>query len=101
MSRRLSARQGDTMSDSTSTGSRMVLAVIGVLVVGAIAVAAVLSAVRSTPDLDPTTPEGVAQAYYRAILDGDDSAALLLMTPELREKCDGQHFRGFYFADSV
>ena len=79
----------------------MVLAVIGVLVVGAIAVAAVLSAVRSTPDLDPTTPGGVAQAYYRAILDGDDSAALLLMTPELREKCDGQHFRGFFFADSV
>ena len=77
------------------------LRVIGVLVVTAIAVAAVLSAVRSTPDLDPTTPEGVAQAFYRAILDGDDTAALLLMTPALRERCDGQHFRGFYYSESV
>jgi len=93
--------QGDPMSDSTSTSSRLVLRVIGVLVVTAIAVAAVLSAVRSTPDLDPTTPEGVAQVFYRAILDGDDTAALLLMTPALRERCDGQHFRGFYYSDSV
>jgi hypothetical protein len=89
------------MESRTSAGSRTVLVVVVVLVVAAIAGAAVLSALRSTPDLDPSTPEGVAQAYFSAILDGDERAALSLLTPDLQERCDDRDFRPFFVEDSV
>lgn len=89
------------MDRSTAARSRMVLAVIVVLVVAAIAGAAVLSVVRTTPDLDPSTPEGVAQAYFEAVLDGAESDALALLTPELQERCVDGKFRRFFGADSA
>ena len=67
----------------------------GVAVIAIIAIAAVALS-RSEPEtLDPGTPEGVVQAYVRAILDGDDDTAIGLFSDELRERCTegdfGQH----------
>lgn len=81
--------------------SRAVLIVIVVLVVSAIAGAATLSIVRSTPDLDPTTPEGVAQAYFEAVIAGEDLRSLEMLTPELRDRCDVRNSRFFRESASV
>lgn len=88
------------MSNTRAARSKVVLAVIMVVVVAAIAGAAVLSALRPAEDLDPSTPEGVAQAYYQAIFDGEEADALALMTPELQERCRDRDLRRFFVADS-
>lgn len=88
------------MHDGTSARSRAVLVVMAVVVAAAIAGAAALSATRSTPDLDASTPEGVAQAYYEALVDGREADAIDLLTPQLRRRCDERDFR-FYPADET
>ena len=72
--------------NDTKTGPDRVL-LIGAVVVGLIVVVAALVALtRSEPTtLDPNTPEGTAQRYVQAILDGDNAAAEDLL---LEEDCD-------------
>lgn len=89
------------MSSNTASKSRAILGLIAFVVVASIATAAVLSATRRIPDLDPATPEGVAQAYFKAVLDADDGGALALMAPELRDRCDDPSFRPFFSDDMV
>lgn len=89
------------MNDASSARSRGVLIVMTLVVAAAIGGAATLSALRTTPDLDDATPEGVAQAYYRAIVDGREEDALALLTPELRARCDEDAFRFYPVADTV
>ncbi len=86
---------------SSTERSRVVLVVIVVLVVAAITAAAVLSALRSPTVLDPATPQGVAQSYFDAVLNGEESEALGLLTPELQERCDDRDFRFFFGVDAV
>ena len=74
--------------------SRLVLAGIGVFVLAALVVASVMAATNGTRALDRATPEGTAQAYFEAVLDGDESSALSLMTAELRDRC-GREFPRF------
>lgn len=71
------------MSDDASSPSaaaskpdRTLLAIL-IVVAAVIAVAIVVVAVRSTgaTALDPSTPEGVVQAYSRAVLAGDEAEA--------------------------
>ncbi len=88
------------MNNSRAVSSRVVLSVIVALVVVAITGAAVLSVLRPAPDLDPWTPEGVAQAYYQAILDGEEADALALMSPEIQQRCRDRDFRFFFVANS-
>lgn len=73
------------MNDTKSGPDRVLL--IGAVVVGLIVVVAALVALtRSEPaTLDPTTPEGTAQRYVQAILDGDNTTADDLL---LEEDCD-------------
>jgi hypothetical protein len=89
------------MRSSNAVRSRAVLVVIVVLVIGAIAAAAVLSAVRTAPEFDPATPEGVAQSYFEALLDDNEEDALALMTTQLRERCGDRSLRTYFLADSV
>ena len=63
----------------------MILLIIAALVVIALAVVFF----RGTPPpLDPTTPEGVVQAYSSAVIDGDTAAAQAFLTQELQDNCD-------------
>lgn len=78
--------------NSTRGPDRVLL--VGAIVVGVIVVGAALVALtRSEPTtLDPTTPEGTAQRYVQAVLDGDNVAAQELL---LEDDCDlGPHHFG-------
>jgi len=66
--------------------------VISALVVALIGVAIVL-ALRPPPQLDPATPEGTAQAYFQAVLAGDEDLAFSHLTEALAERCDPVEIR--------
>ena len=74
--------------------SRTVLVVIGAVAVALIAVAIVV-AVQPPQEFDPGTPEGTAQAYYRAILDGDEDLALSHLEESVLADCPGYELRYF------
>ncbi len=61
------------------------------MVIGGVAVvlvaAAVVVAVQPPQEFDPGTPEGTAQAYYQAILDGDEDLALSYLDEDLLAGC--------------
>ncbi len=71
----------------TSQPSNRIPAAIGVGIIVVIVLASILIAGRQIPTLDPSTPEGVAQSFVLARFDGDETAALDLMTDELAEQC--------------
>ena len=63
----------------------VILSVIGVLVLVALAVVFT----RGTPQtLDPSTPEGLVQAYSAAVIDGDEDAAARYLTAAAVVGCD-------------
>ena len=71
------------------TASNRWLVVVGV----AVAVIAVVStivaiAVDREVDLDPSTPEGMVQAYLRAVAEGDSGAAYSFYSDDLQARCD-------------
>lgn len=71
-----------------TTPSTRVLVGIGAAVIALLVLAAVLTATRSAPELDPATPEGVAQAFLLEVFDEDYAAAADYFTPELAERCE-------------
>lgn len=81
--------------DMTNTRGPDRVLLIGAIVVAVIVVGAALVALtRSEPTmLDPATPEGTAQRYVQAVLDGDDIAARDLLVDE---DCEivGPHYYG-------
>jgi len=78
----------------TERRSQAVLVAIGAVVIGLTTVA-VLLAIRPPAELDPTTPEGTAQQYFRAVLEGDAELARTHLTPDLAGDChtDDLHHR--------
>ncbi len=60
-----------------------VLGAVAVLVVTLAVVAALVSANRDRPDLDPATPEGVVQLYVSALFDDSVAAAVEYLDPAL------------------
>jgi len=81
-----SRQQADDVGMSMDRHSRIALIVIGGVAVVLIAVAIVV-AVQPPQELDPGTPEGTAQAYYQAILDGDEDLALSYIDEDLIANC--------------
>jgi hypothetical protein len=87
-------QQMDDVAMKTDRHSRIALMVIGAITVVLIAVAIVI-AVQPPETFDPGTPEGTAQAYYQAIIDGDEDLALSYLAEELLSSCsthDLTHF---------
>jgi len=72
--------------------SSIVLVVIGCVSVVLIGVAIVV-AVQPPQEFDPGTPEGTAQAYYQAILDGDEDLALSYVDEDLVADCSIHELR--------
>jgi hypothetical protein len=60
--------------------NRVLAALVGAVVLVAV-VAGVVVANRTPPQFDPHTPQGVVQAYLKAVLDGDHSRAADLLSP--------------------
>lgn len=79
-------RHNDTMKPTV--GSRTILLGIGSLV-GLLIAVAVFFALQPSPTFEPSTPEGAAQGYYQALLDGDADLARSYMTVELQGTCEG------------
>ncbi len=71
------------------TTSNSVLLAIGAFVAILVAVAVVL-AIQPPKTFDADTPEGAAQRYYKAALDGEDDLAFTYMTEDLKESCGGE-----------
>jgi hypothetical protein len=79
--------------------SRIALVVIGSAAVILIGVAVVV-AVQPPREFDPGTPERTAQAYYQALLDGDEDLALSYLDEELLTGCP-RHELGYVTPDSA
>ncbi|MDJ0349866.1 hypothetical protein [Cryobacterium sp. PH29-G1] len=62
----------------------VILGIIGVLVLVALAVVFTRGAPQT---LDPSTPEGVVQAYSLAVIDGDEAAAATHLSAEATVGC--------------
>lgn len=77
-----------------STRARWAVGVTAVAALVSLAVAAVLLRGGVT-DFGPATPEGTAQGYLQAMLDGDHRGALDYLTPELREACRAEARRAW------
>ena len=80
--------------NDTKTGPDRVL-LIGAIVVAVIVVGAALVALTGSEPVtyDPTTPEGTAQRYVQAVLDGDHAAVESFLLEE--EDCEvGPHYYG-------
>lgn len=60
------------------------------IVIAALAIVAVVVVFgRGEPEpLDPSTPEGTVQRYATAVIDGDEAAALSLLSPQWLADCD-------------
>lgn len=89
----------DDVGMKTDRHSRIVLAAIAAFVVVLVLVAAVI-AVQPPQELDPRTPEGTAQAYFRAVLDGDEDLAFGYLDGDLGASCNRREF-GYVIADSA
>lgn len=72
--------------------ARWVVVGVGAAVVLSI-IAAVVASTRGTAELDASSPEGVVQAYLRAIADEDTDAAFGYLDEELASRCDKQELR--------
>lgn len=66
-----------------NTRPNLVLAAVAGVVVILAVIAGVLTATREPPDLDPTTPDGTAQLFVLAVIDGDDEEAVGYLDPAL------------------
>lgn len=77
---------------TTDRRSRRVLVVISTLVTALLGVAVVL-ALRAPPEFDPLTPEGTAQGYLQAVLEGDENLASSFLTETLRDECTMSEMR--------
>lgn len=73
-----------TPTGQTDRTPLVILSIIGALVLVALAVVFT----RGAPEpLDPSTPEGVVQAYSAAVIDGDEDSAAAFLTAEASVDC--------------
>ncbi len=57
------------------------------VVIVVVAVVAVLAATRGVTQFDESTPEGIAQSYVTAVLEGDHAAAHGFFSEALQDRC--------------
>lgn len=79
---------------SAGSGRRLAL-VVGVVLVVAVAVAAIVTSLRPSPQLDPATPEGTVQAFFQAVEADDWNGVLTLLSSELQEDCEASELAQF------
>lgn len=82
-------------SDGRAGGGRSLALVVGVVLVAAVAVAAVVTSLRPSPQLDPTTPEGTVQAFFQAVEADDWNGVRILLSSQLQEDCEASELAEF------
>ena len=74
--------------ESTAEKKDHTLTVILAVIAGVVLVAVAVVFTRGAPEpLDPSTPQGVVQAYSVAVLDGDEETAATYLTAEASVGC--------------
>lgn len=71
------------------------------LVVIALVVGLVIAALRPPTSLDIDRPEGVVQAYLRAVLDHDHAAAAGYLSQATAERCPASAFRAAWVPEGM
>lgn len=93
MARTVGIGHAETMDTTRNPRDRtlvVLLSAIGALVVFALAV--VLT--RGEPEaLDPSSPEGVVQAYAKLVIEGDELGAMEYLTDDAAENCVDSGYR--------
>ena len=75
------------MHTTAGTKDRTLIVILGIIA-ALVLVALVVVFTRGAPEaLDPSTPEGVVQAYSAAVLDGDETAAGAFLTATALSDC--------------
>lgn len=77
----------DQPAKQRSSGGGRLTAVVVSAVVLAVATAAIISSRRPATELDPQSPEGVVQAFFRAIEADDWEEARSLLSTSLQSEC--------------
>ncbi|HNP16709.1 MAG: hypothetical protein KF739_00500 [Cryobacterium sp.] len=76
------------MHTPTGKPDRTLLVIVSVIA-AVVVLALIVVFTRGAPAaLDPSTPQGVVQSYSQAVIAGDRTTAMDLLTATVREKCD-------------
>jgi hypothetical protein len=70
-----------------SSDRKRLLWLVPVVLVVAVAAAAVVTALRPAPHIDPNTPAGVVQTFFRAAQDSAWDAARAVLGEDLQKQC--------------
>jgi hypothetical protein len=91
-------RSGDTslvrMSNKSASGRSLGL-VVGVVVVIVVAAAAIVTSLRPSPQLDPSTPEGTVQVFFQAVEADDWEGVRALLSSSLQDQCQSSELSQF------
>ena len=82
-------------SEGSAGSGRSLALVVGVVLVSVVAVAAIVTSLRPSPQLDPTTPEGTAQAFFQAVEADDWTGVRNLLSSQLQEDCEASELAQF------
>lgn len=82
------------MNDKSASGRNLGL-IVGVVLVAAVAAAAIVTSMRPTPQLDPSTPEGFVQAFFQAVETDDWETARSLLSDSLQNQCEASELAEF------
>jgi hypothetical protein len=69
--------------------------VVGVVLAVAVAAAAIVTSLRPSPELDPNTPEGTVQAFFRAVEADDWDGVRALLSSPLQQECEASELAQF------
>lgn len=92
-------RSGDT--DQRRRTRSLLPWVVGGIVVAIIALGGLAGALRGPADIQPDSPEGVVQAYLRAVLARDHADAAGYLTDDTARRCPASAFRQAWVPDDV
>lgn len=73
--------------NETASNPRRLGVVAGAILVVAVVVAAIITTSRPVVDLDPNTPEGVIQSFFRAVEERNWDGVYTLLTVDLAADC--------------
>ena len=82
------------MTDKAPSGRTLGL-VVGIVLTLAVAVAAIVTSLRPSPDLDPSTPEGKVQAFFQAVESNDWEDVRALLSTDLQNECETSELAQF------
>lgn len=85
----------DKAAPKDPTNSRALGLVVGIVLALAVAIAAIVTSMRPTAELDPNTPEGTVQAFFEAVEAENWEGLRALLSAPLQEDCEATELAQF------